>query len=80
MRFIGQSEETDLLHANYSAFYEHHVEGETEKALKVRVRRFDGTLFFGWVPKSRTLALTLQDHNNPEEPKTKFFIPKFFTR
>lgn len=80
MKFIGQSQETDALHATHSIFFEQNIENQTPKAWKIRVRRFDGSIFFGWVPKSRTLALTFQDHKNPKEPKTKFFIPKYFTR
>ena len=80
MRFIGQSEETDQLHLNYHVFWEGNIIDETLKAFFIVVKRADGSTFRGWVPKSRTLGLSMQDHNNPDEPKTKFFIPKFFTR
>jgi hypothetical protein len=80
MRFIGQSEETDQLHATHQVFWESNIIGETLKAFQISVQHWDGSRFIGWVPKSKTLGLTMQDHNNPDEPKTKFFIPKFFIR
>jgi hypothetical protein len=80
MKFINASQETEELHKTHAIFWENNIIDETPKALHIVYIRWDGTRFTGWVPKSRTLALSMQDHKNPNEPRTKFFIPKFFTR
>ena len=80
MRFIGPSQECAYLYANHSVFYEQNISAETSKAYKIKVNRVDGSLFVGWVPKSKMLILTIHNHTNPDEPVSRFFIPKFFTR
>lgn len=80
MRFIGPSQENEYLYANHQVFYENNVVGESKRAFKIRVDRTDGSLFVGWVPKSKMLVLTIHNPKDIDEPISRFFIPKFFTR
>ena len=63
-------------------FWKINIQGETDKAFKVRMQNNNGATATFWFPKSRVLFQVIPDPNPGREGQTltKFFIPNFFTK
>ena len=61
-------------------FWKMNIQGETDKAFKVRMQNNNGATVTFWFPKSRIQYLVVPDPNVGQEGKTltKFFLPKYF--